>query len=476
MLSLLGKLPAALLRPSGADALARVRAWATSQGHASLAQRMAGTAFLIRVASAACVYLTQIVLARWMGSFEFGVYVYVWTWVLLLGDLIHLGLAPAAQRFIPLYMQQNAFDRLRGFVSGSRWLVLSSATGAALLAAAAVRIGEPWLHDHTILPLYLACMALPAYALCFMLDGIARSYNWVGLALLPPFILRPLILIALMVAAYQFGIPADATTAMMAMIIAAWIAVIVQAVWLNRRLGRTVPAGPKTYEVSTWLKASLPILMVCGFYTLLTYTDILVLQLFRPPDEIALYYAASKTLALVAFVYFSVSAAVAHRFSEYHAAGDRVRLAEFVAASIRWTFWPSLAATVIVLALGKPFLWLFGPGFVEGYPLMFVLAAGLLARSAVGPAERLLNMLGEQRICAVVYATAFTINISLCFALIPRLGVLGAALATTTALVCESILLFVLARTRLGIHAFVWRWADHARAPAAMAKREIAKK
>ena len=85
--------------------------------------------------------------------------------------------------------------------------------------------------------------------------------------------------------------------------------------------------------------------MVEGFYLLLTNVDMLMLQQFRPPEEVAVYYAAAKTLALVAFVHFAVSAAVAHRFSEYHAADDRARLAAFLADSIRWTFWPSLAAT-----------------------------------------------------------------------------------------------------------------------------------
>ena len=41
---------------------------------------------------------------------------------------------------------------------------------------------------------------------------------------------------------------------------------------------------------------------------------------------------------------------------------------------MRWTFWPSLALGLTLLALGKPILSLFGPGFAEGYPLMFVLA------------------------------------------------------------------------------------------------------
>jgi O-antigen/teichoic acid export membrane protein len=79
-----------------------------------------------------------------------------------------------------------------------------------------------------------------------------------------------------------------------------------------------------------------------------------------------------------------------------------------------------------------------------------------LARSAVGPVERLLNMLGEQRICAAVYAAAFAINLVLCVVLIPRIGVEGAAVATSTALIVESILLFIVTRRRLGFHVFIW--------------------
>ena len=101
-----------------------------------------------------------------------------------------------------------------------------------------------------------------------------------------------------------------------------------------------------------------------------------------------------------------------------------------IASSVRWTFWPSLAATVLILALGRPLLWLFGPSFVAGYPLMFILAVGLLARASIGPAERLLNMLGEQRVCMAVYATAFATNLGLCLLLAPRLGTVGAAIAT----------------------------------------------
>lgn len=461
----------ALARLFDTDLFARAKAWSTSSRHESLAQRAAGAAFLIRFVSAAFLYLSQVFFARWIGESEFGIYVYAWTWVQLLGEVLHLGLSTAAQRYIPRYIQQNAWELLRGFVSRSHWIVLSSATLAGLTAALAIRLGESWLNQHAIWPLYLACMALPAFTLCSLLDGIARSYNWIGLALLPPYVLRPFLMILIMTVVHQFGIGADATTAMMAAVGATWATTFVHLVVLNRRLRGVIPAGPRQYEVRTWLTESFPILLMWGFYTLLSYIDILVLQQFRPPEEVALYYAASKTLALVAFVNFAVGAAVSHRFSEYHVSGDRKRLAELVRSSVRWTFWPALAAMVLVLALGRPFLWLFGPKFVDGYPFMFILAVGLLARAALGPTERLLIMVGQQRACAAVYAAAFGINLALSLILVPRLGGFGVAAATATSLLCESVMLFWLAKDRLGVHTFIWDWTARPSREASAAAR-----
>ncbi|MES1148284.1 MAG: flippase, partial [Bradyrhizobium guangdongense] len=72
--------------------IARLRAKLAGGGggtsEASLTRRLAGTIFIIRVISAGLAYLSQILLARWMGTSDYGIYVYVWTWVLLLGSMM----------------------------------------------------------------------------------------------------------------------------------------------------------------------------------------------------------------------------------------------------------------------------------------------------------------------------------------------------------------------------------------------------
>jgi len=433
-----------------------IRNWLKDSGDRSLAQKIAGGAFLIRVFSAGLIYLSQILLARWMGSFEFGIYVYAWTVVAVIGDLSDLGFASSAQRFVPEYAKRGALDLLRGFLSHSRWLAVGSASVIAAIGIFAVNFLAPYLPGYLVLPLSIAGATLPFYSLMQMQDGIARAHNWIHVALLPPFVVRHLVMLAIVSAAYLLNFPATAETAVIAVATALMLTVIGQTLVLNRKLAHAVPPGPKTYEVKTWFSVSLPILIVEGFYLLLTNIDIILLQQFRSPDDVAVYYAAAKTLALISFVHFAVSAAVGHRFSEYHVTKDHDRLRDILTDSIRWTFWASLVMSVVMLAMGKLLLSLFGLRFVDGFHLMLILVAGLMARASVGPIERLLSMLGEQRACAAVYATAFVLNVVLCVVLIPRMGVDGAAVATSTALIVESIMLFVVTKRRLGFHVFIW--------------------
>ena len=208
-----------------------------------LAQRLAGTVFLIRVFSAILAFGSQVLFARWMGSFEFGIYVYVWTWVLLIGAALDLGLGSAAQRFIPEYREHQAFAHLRGFLHGSRWFSFLMSIVFALLGALIVFLLTPWLSNYTIVPLYLACASLPAFALAKAQDGISRSYDWVGLALGPTFIARQLLLIAMMAIAYAGGLPMDAVTATAVAALSMWATTIGQTLVLNRRLKQKNEAG-----------------------------------------------------------------------------------------------------------------------------------------------------------------------------------------------------------------------------------------
>jgi O-antigen/teichoic acid export membrane protein len=439
---------------------ARSRGLLGGSSEASVTRRLAGIIFIIRVASAALAYLSQILLARWMGGSEYGVYVYVWTWVLLLGSMMDFGMSASAQKIIPEYRTHGEHALLRGFLFGSRWMTLAVSTVVAALLAGLVKLLSPWINAGEIVPLYVGCLTLPAFVVANTQDGIARSHDWMRLGLMPQFVVRQVLIIGLTAGALALGLRLGATVAMFASAGAVWLAMVGQMIVLNRRLAGHIEPGSRAYDFRGWLAISLPILLVESFYLLLSYTDVLVLQQFRSSEEVGVYFAVVKTLALVSFIHYAMSATTAHRFAEYHALGDKPRLSAYVAHAIKWTFWPSLAATLLLLALGKPLLWLFGSQFVGGYDIMFIAAIGLVVRSAIGPVERLLNMLGHQHICALAYALAFVMNVVLCVILVPRFGGHGAAAATSISLAFETVLLFWIVRQRLGLHVLAFGKRD----------------
>src|SRR5690242_20085669 len=274
-----------------AHAFARVKSMLAERNDSRLTQFVAGKVFLVRVGSALLALVSQVLLARWMGSFEFGIYIYVWTWVLMIGALSDVGLSSAARRFIPEYTELKNADRLRGFLAGSRWLAFALATGIGLAGALGVRLLAPWLDHFTVVPLYLACLAIAAYGLVQVQAGIAQSYDWPNLALMPFYIWRQLIITALVGLVWLIGAPADAVTAMSIAVATTWAVTIVQSSLLSRRLRDQIPPGDKIFEPKVWFSTSLPIFVVEAFYLLLTYVDIIALEQLSSPHDVALYYA-----------------------------------------------------------------------------------------------------------------------------------------------------------------------------------------
>jgi O-antigen/teichoic acid export membrane protein len=421
----------------------------------SISQRTVVFVFAIRVFSAVIAYLSQVLLARWIGEFEYGIFVAVWVGVLVLGCLSCMGVQAAIIRFISEYMTLGRFRLLRGVLLWSFMFCLSFSTVLAVSGALVVHHFADSIASVYVAPILLAALCVPMVAMQELQDGIARAFDLPGTAIVPTFILRPVMILVIVGIFILSGIEPDACATLIAAIVATWMASILQFIFLALRLSKIIPEGSRAYRPGKWLMISLPILLVEGFYGLLTNTDILFVSYYMAPDEVAVYFAAVKTLALAHFVYFAVRAGSTHRIAAYRAAGDREQYERFIRETIHWTFWPSLVFAVAMVGIGKYFLLLFGPAFVEGADLLWILALGVMIRASVGAAESVLTMSGEQKNCALIYGLTFAVNVVLNWALIPVYGLHGAAIATTAAMAFEAAALYAAAKRKLDLHIFV---------------------
>ncbi len=185
----------------------------------------------------------QVLLARWMGASAFGTYVYVWTLLLVAADNVHIGLPLTAQRFVPEYRETGAHSLLRGYLSGSCWANLWRRHFGQRCCAGIVYSAHNSMEPRLAGALYLACAALPCYALTYMADSLAARSNWIAVALTaglcdPP---RAVYWLHRCFAHGWVRIRCDA--GMAAMAAAGWLVVIAQLLLLFVRLRTIVPGG-----------------------------------------------------------------------------------------------------------------------------------------------------------------------------------------------------------------------------------------
>jgi len=292
-------------------------------------QRRAIFVFGVRVGSAGLIYFSQVLLARWMGSFEFGVYAYVWVLATIFGVLSTFGMNTVVLRFIPQYKEKGDTGLLNGLLFASRLFSLILGVILGGLGYLVLMIFQDVIPEYYLMPLILALVGLPFYALLDVQEGIGRGEGWLPLGLLPLYIFRPLMLLVFMAGALYLGAPANASTCLLILMGATIFLSLVQWVMMHGKTRKYQPDTSHKYDVKHWIGVALPLLFMDGFYLLMTHTDVLVINAYLSPTDVAIYYAAMKTTFLIAFVKYAIVSVCAPKFSQLHTA-EKMSLALFL--------------------------------------------------------------------------------------------------------------------------------------------------
>jgi O-antigen/teichoic acid export membrane protein len=416
----------------------------------------------IRLVGAALTYASMVCLARWLGSYNFGIYAYVLVIVTLLGLAFSFGFNSSGLRFVPSYLAQKKLRRLSGFLKQSYKIVLAISVIGALLGAGLVFALRNIIEPYYVVPLLVGMLCVPVWALLNQFEATSRAFGWVHLAYIPGFVLRPLLVMGFVGGLVWLGGTADAVGALWALVAACAVAALAQGFLVYAVTRKQLAEVKPAFHTRQWFTISLSFLMIDGFRMVLDNTDVLMIGRLLDPHSIAVYFAAIRTGGLVAFVSFSMMALAVPKFAEIHSTGTPRELQKFVSEVIQLMFWPSLLTAAALAAVGPYVLSLFGADFAMGYPTMLVILAGLVLRSATGPVEYLLNVTGHHRDTMRVYALAAAANVALSLLLIPTLGIIGAAIATYAAMLGGNACLWVLVRKRLGVNAFVFPFKSSA--------------
>jgi O-antigen/teichoic acid export membrane protein len=403
--------------------------------------------FGVRIAAAAITYLVQILLSRSLGEHEYGVFALAWVWVMIGGYLACLGLAQATVRFLPQYRALGETGLERGFFRFAMQvplllsILLAAGVTAGLFAAESFGLMAETLHW----PFIFGAACLPFFALQDMLESIGRANQWALAAFVPPYILRGLFMLAAAFGLMEAGWDGSAATAMFAALLGTIAASAIHFAAIVPRYLRQRPIGAPQSQSKAWLKAGFPLLLSDGALMLRQYVDVLLLGFLVPPAQLAIYFAASRIMALVGLIEYSVGAMTGPRFSVAAALDDRGRIRATLQQSVLMVFWPTWLAACGLIVLSPWLLGFFGEAFRAGAGLLPILAIGPIMRAAAGSSEEFLNMAGKSTVTLRAHLIALVGGILAIVMLVPILGLTGAAIASSLAATINGIALIMAA-------------------------------
>lgn len=422
---------------------------------AGLLGRGASVSFILQSAGVAFRYLSQVLLARWMGAASFGAYTYAGNLSQLLATPANLGGANSGLRFVPEYLATGRPELVEGVLRVFRLVSLVVGTAVAAVAAAVVVIVGPGPASLGVMLLALA--ACPLFALVDVQTVLARGFGSLFWALFPGLVLLPLLVGAGAAAVFAVGGRPTAEEATLVTVAAVVVVAVAQAVVLRRAPGRDRRAPE--YDRRTWFRVSMPLFLVSSLNLVFQRVDVLIVGLFLGAREAGVYAVAFRTAALASILQTAMNTTVAPRISKLFWSDRREELEATVLRSIRLIILPSLAVTIVLVVFGGPLLSLFGESFRDGRSALAVYAVGQLVSVSNGPVGWLMNLTGHQSQAALVAGVSAGVCLVGYLVLIPTIGIVGAAAANAGAVVLKNLWSNAVVRRRLGFRISLLRAA-----------------
>ncbi|RSK41512.1 oligosaccharide flippase family protein [Mangrovimonas spongiae] len=185
-------------------------------------------------------------------------------------------------------------------------------------------------------------------------------------------------------------------------------------------------------KANSWkfIKEAFPMMLSGVIIVFLGWADTFVLGIYETDDTIGVYNVALKIAALTSFSLQAINSILAPKIAKSYQEGDVKQLKEMIKFATNTNFIITVIVVTLIFLTHSFLLGLFGPEFISGATLLFLLCIGQLVNSLSGSVGLIMQMTGLQKVYQNIVLIALLINIILNFILTPKYGAIGAAIAT----------------------------------------------
>lgn len=378
-------------------------------------------------------FVARLIIARYSSETNYGIFSLALAVLSISAILACLGLDYGATRYIAYFRAKGDIARVRGAMS--TYIQLS--TAISLLIGIALFFGAKTIalnifHTPDLIPAFrIFAIGLPFLTIISTLTDIFRGFDQVKPQAYFKYISLNTLFILLLLAVMLAGLPF--VTVFYAYLAAIALTFTATVIFTTKKLPYPITSAEKKPTPSIkreLLSFSLPLLVVAVLITIINWTDTLILGYFKTPAAVGFYSAAYP---LAQFIYMPMGALlliyvpIATRLYSQNLLAELRRNYTILT---KWLTFLTLPAFLILCLFPEAVLNLFfGTAYSAAAPALRILSFGFMLNNLLGPNTATLIAMGRSRFVMWATLAVVTLNIALNIALIPPLGIVGAAIA-----------------------------------------------
>jgi len=374
-------------------------------------------------------FVVALIMARVLGVDDYGAYNLSVSLAFALASTGNLGVDAAMERYLAVFAARRDDASLRGTV---RIGVVSSLIGGLVVAAAvfafAPLMAARIFDDTSLVPLFrLVALIVPVLVITTVLSAAMRGFRRMDQSAFADNIVQPVFRTAVIAGLAIIGFNAYVAMIVFGLSLVASLSVLV--VLLRRRLADVAAHARVREHVRGVLTFSFPFWLSGLLAQFRKSVQPVLLGAFRDVASVGIFSVAASANAIGQTINLSITKSLRPVLAQVLDAGDHAQTERLYRTTTRWTISVSLPFFIVLVLYPRAVLQIFGESFQAGAAALTVLAFSELANAASGTSGTIIDMSGYNTVKVVNKVVWVTLSLGLNVLLIPRFGIMGAAIA-----------------------------------------------
>jgi O-antigen/teichoic acid export membrane protein len=374
-------------------------------------------------------FVITLLLARLLGAEQYGVYSLALSVAAITSTISMLGLDDAVMRYVAIYSSRRDESGLWGAlqVSLGTSLLLGVMLGAALFLLADI-ISVNLFHEPKLTPLIrLISIVIPFLTLSEMLMFATRGFKKMEYSVIAENFVQLTLRLVLIVALGMIGL--NAYLAVIVFGISDVAASIVLVFFLNKEFTLRRPLNTARRDTREIYNFALPFWLSDLISTFRGHFQTILLGSLTSVMSAGIFAVVNKVNLLGHMSYRSITTSSRPIIAELQSNGEWEQVGRLYKTISRWALTLNVPLILIMMLFPKQLLGMFGSSFTVGSSALIILALAELVIVITGMSGPIIDMTGHNKLKMVNSVTQVIISLGMNILLIPRWGLLGAALA-----------------------------------------------